>query len=188
MQVVLYRLEDYKGVAAYNCLSEFINRFDFSKDSKYLFISMGYSGLKKINLENNEAESINLFCLDSKIFGINGNSSRIISSKVNSWMALLDNSTNRVIDLFFTQNCQVGLTPNPANSYLEVNINSDNYNYLEYSISNLLGQIVYQTSYQDLNSGTNQFTIDLESLNSGTYFFNCSIGSHAQSFRFNVEK
>ena len=97
---------------------------------------------------------------------------RMIVANFNLIMGLEENEANMAT---FTVSQNV---PNPAVNNTTITVATETTGSINLSISNLLGQIVYQENTIS-NSHSHEFNVDVTNLDSGIYFYTIEIGNQA---------
>jgi len=91
--------------------------------------------------------------------------------------------TNDIKNL--THNDIISVFPNPTNDFLNISYKIVHDENIKFEIIDLLGETVL--SFNALSTiGENKSSLDISSLNSGTYFLNLSTSSHTKTIRFVV--
>jgi len=93
----------------------------------------------------------------------------------------LDMSDN----LVETEEKLINLYPNPANQFINIDLQIKNSDELNYVIYNTLGEIVQSGQIQG-QLGTHQYSIELNDLNTGVYYFNLITGDKQTTKHFTV--
>ena len=77
--------------------------------------------------------------------------------------------------------------PNPANSFVNIELGLKTESRVEINVFNTLGEQVYQKSYGQLSAGTNSLGISTEDLKSGVYLIRLQAGNKEYKHRMVVE-
>ena len=85
----------------------------------------------------------------------------------------IDEVTNEMVNFSVSQN-----TPNPSDILTEILVTTEIKGAINLSISNILGQVVYQESVTN-SAPTHNFNINVSNLESGVYFYTVEIGNKA---------
>lgn len=83
---------------------------------------------------------------------------------------------------------QVAIYPNPTSTISNVDFTLKSIENIVLKVSNVMGEVVYSTTANNLNAGKHVLPIDVTKLNSGIYFVNLSIGSEQVTRKINVVK
>ncbi len=83
---------------------------------------------------------------------------------------------------------QAVLFPNPANSSVNLNFNSNVSGIVSVMITDLSGRAVMNTVSTKMAVGKNNLTFNTESLSTGMYFVTLSDGKSQQSFKVSISK
>jgi hypothetical protein len=77
--------------------------------------------------------------------------------------------------------------PNPVINNTSITVTAEIYGVINLSISNILGQVVYEESLVS-SSHSNTFTVDASQLDSGVYFYTIKMGNSSISKKMLVKK
>lgn len=149
--------------------------------------NLGFLALKNNNLSG---------CYDANLANIcaAGNDSRVSSGNNfgASWSAFCTNLTgccncrlDMSDDLMETEETPINLYPNPANQFINIDIQTNNNNKLNYLIYNALGEIVQSGQIQS-QQGKHQYFVELNNLNTGVYYFNLMIEDKQNTKHFTI--
>lgn len=71
----------------------------------------------------------------------------------------------------------MNIYPNPSNDFSYIDLNLTSASKVNVTITNLVGQEVFNKAYGQLSSGNHKLTVNVNDLNSGIYFFTVQSGS-----------
>lgn len=77
--------------------------------------------------------------------------------------------------------------PNPANNSTKFNVTLNETSNIDIIITNILGQVIYQTSKANAASGTHTFNLETKNWNNGIYFYTVSTGKNKITKKMIVE-
>jgi hypothetical protein len=77
--------------------------------------------------------------------------------------------------------------PNPFTNESEVIIWLDNESDVTLEITNISGQVIKSTTFNQLNAGNHSLTIDGNGLNSGIYFYTVKTATHSVTKKMNIQ-
>lgn len=66
--------------------------------------------------------------------------------------------------------------PNPFEDYTNVSFNLTESAYVELSVYNIVGEVVYQTQLSELGMGSQKLLLDTQNYKPGIYFVNLIVG------------
>jgi hypothetical protein len=77
--------------------------------------------------------------------------------------------------------------PNPAMNQTTIMVTTQQTGQIGLSLSNVLGQVVYQDSKESNTLGAQSFTVDVSGFDSGIYFYTFTIGNKSVTKKMMVE-
>ncbi|MEZ5198786.1 MAG: T9SS type A sorting domain-containing protein [Bacteroidales bacterium] len=66
--------------------------------------------------------------------------------------------------------------PNPFEDYTNVSFNLNESSYVELSVYNIVGEVVYQDQYSEMGTGSQKLLLDTQDYKPGIYFINLLVG------------
>ncbi|HNW88412.1 MAG TPA: T9SS type A sorting domain-containing protein [Bacteroidales bacterium] len=81
----------------------------------------------------------------------------------------------------------MNIYPNPSNDFSYIDLNLASASKVNVTITNLVGQEVFNKAYGQLSSGNHKLTVNVSNLNSGIYFFTVQSGSERITKKMIVE-
>lgn len=123
-------------------------------------------------------------CSDKKMYKLSTSLTNEpgLRSYINSKCGLAPLSASEILDYGFSYD----IYPNPANNSTTIQLNLDNANLVSYNVKNALGQIVYNGTQKQMQSGNNTISINTSDLANGIYFVSLSVGNRTINARIMV--
>ncbi len=165
--------------------------FDFSSDDKYIAYTENGADIKGIQIWDLSNKT--------KVYEYrrndNGPYTCVSFSNDNRYITACSAArfylyrTDHFLSAEEDNNIQATITyPNPSHSSITVNFTLTNAGNTETSVIDLYGNTVKMVAKEMLNSGQHDYTVDMSSINNGTYFFKIVSGNSISVHKFILSK
>ena len=162
-----------------------VTAFCFSKDNRKLYVAG--DGIIKINLDTKIVDYTYYYAWESCFITESRDNSYLLSeANAGALLVLFDNTISGVEEEINPN--IISISPNPAMDILNITITIETAQLLVYSISNLKGNPIIPNMKKELNSGINQFLVNVSELTNGVYLLNATLDGQSKSYKFVVER
>lgn len=137
-----------------------------------------------VSAKGNSSRIVDYSFVDNKLpFGVATNYYRIVEVDKNG--KVVYSSVISVLTESSQNGISFGLYPNPTHQILNVKFTTSNNGTISLSITDILGRLI-KTENRNIVNGENVLSINVSSLNSGTYFLKVNDGTSKQVLKFQL--
>ena len=149
----------------------------------FVHIVFQMDALAGTNLQNNSTRDNNHPVALNKIMYVAVPTAKILDGSIGQLWNSNVKSFNANKEVFIVSQNQ----PNPFSNESEVIIWLDNESDVTLEITNISGQVIKSTKFNQLNAGNHSLTIDGNGLNSGIYFYTVKTATHSVTKKMNIQ-
>lgn len=149
----------------------------------FVHIVFQMDALAGTNLQNNSTRDNNHPVALNKIMYVAVPTAKILDGSIGQLWNANVKSFNANKEVFIVSQNQ----PNPFSNQSDVIIWLDNESDVTLEITNISGQVIKSTTFNQLNAGNHSLTIDGNGLNAGIYFYTVKTATHSVTKKMNIQ-